>query len=155
MNEESLNSQPGSFSQKYDFQPPKVSVISHLIITIHGCGLSKTLHKIFSQSNMKVPFYFPNIDFLRRSLKSFSNSSLMVAFVPVMFLKTSSEIHCFCLKPTTQCTFTERILCSIVCLNVYNVLKDVFFSLCNHELVSYVVDHFGVSHNFFSQDKIG
>ena len=44
----------------------------------------------------------------------------------IMFWKTSSESHCFCLKPTNHCTFTERILCLIVCLNVYNVLK-VFF----------------------------
>ena len=44
-----------------------------------------------------------------------------------MFWKTSSEGHYFCLKPTPQCTFTERILCSIVCLNVYNVLKNFFW----------------------------
>ena len=44
----------------------------------------------------------------------------------IMFWKISSETHCSCLKPTTQCTFTERILCSIVCLNLYNVLKNFF-----------------------------
>ena len=44
----------------------------------------------------------------------------------IMFWNTSSESHCFCLKPTTQCTFTELILCSINCLNVYNVLKNFF-----------------------------
>ena len=125
MNEGWLKTQPGSFSQKYDFQPPKVSVISHLN-TIHGCGLSKTLHKIFLQSNKKVPFYFPNNDFLRRLLNSFPNSSLMVAFVPEMFRKTFSESHCFCLKPTTQYIITERILCSIVCLNVYKDSKNFF-----------------------------
>ena len=43
------------------------------------------------------------------------------------FWKTSSESYCFCLKPTTQCTFKERILCSIVCLNMYNVLKNFFW----------------------------
>ena len=43
-----------------------------------------------------------------------------------MFWKTSSESHCFCLKPTTHCTFTELMLYSIVCLNVYNVLKNFF-----------------------------
>ena len=43
-----------------------------------------------------------------------------------MFWKTSSASHCFCLKPTTQCTFTERKLCSIVCLNVYNVSQNFF-----------------------------
>ena len=45
------------------------------------------------------------------------------------FWKTSSENHCFWLKPTTHCTFTERIRCSIVCLNVYNVLKNFFWKL--------------------------
>ena len=44
----------------------------------------------------------------------------------IMFWKTSSESHCFCLKPTTQCTLKELILCSIVYLNVYNVLKNFF-----------------------------
>ena len=38
-----------------------------------------------------------------------------------------SASHCFCLKPITQCNFKERILCSIVCLNVYNVLKNFFW----------------------------
>ena len=46
-----------------------------------------------------------------------------------MFWKTSSEGHYFCLKPTAQCTSTERIHCSIVCLNVYNVLKNFFWKL--------------------------
>ena len=45
-----------------------------------------------------------------------------------MVQKTSSASHCFCLKPTTQCVFTERIHCSIVCLNVYNVLKNFFWN---------------------------
>ena len=44
-----------------------------------------------------------------------------------MIRKTSSGSHCFCLKPTIQCAFTDRILCSIVCLNVYNVLKNFFW----------------------------
>ena len=44
----------------------------------------------------------------------------------IMFWKPSSGNPCFCLKPTTHWTFTERILCSIVCLNVYNVLKNFF-----------------------------
>ena len=48
----------------------------------------------------------------------------------IMFWKTSSEGHYFCLKPTAQCTFTERILWSIVSLNVYNVLKTSFESYC-------------------------
>ena len=43
-----------------------------------------------------------------------------------MFSKNSSETHCYCLKPTTHCTFTEHLLCSIVCLKVYNVLKNLF-----------------------------
>ena len=47
----------------------------------------------------------------------------------IMFWKTS-ESHYFCLKPTAQCTFAERILCSIVCLNVYNDLKTSFESHC-------------------------
>ena len=42
----------------------------------------------------------------------------------ILFWKTSSKSHCFCLKPTTQCNFTERILFSIVCLNVYNAPKN-------------------------------
>ena len=46
----------------------------------------------------------------------------------IMFWKTSTETHCFCLKPTTHSTFAERILCSIVCLNVYNVLKNFFWN---------------------------
>ena len=45
----------------------------------------------------------------------------------IMFQKNSSESHSFSLKPTTHCTFTERILCSIVCLNVYIVLKKFFW----------------------------
>ena len=45
----------------------------------------------------------------------------------LMFQKTSSASHCLCLKPTTQCTFTERMHCSIVCLNVYNVSKNFFW----------------------------
>ena len=44
------------------------------------------------------------------------------------FCKTSSEKHCFCLKPTAQCTFTERIHCSNVCLNVYNVFKNFLWN---------------------------
>ena len=48
-------------------------------------------------------------------------------WMSIMFRKTSSESHCFCLKPTTQCTFTERILHSFVCLNVSNVLKKSFW----------------------------
>ena len=43
-----------------------------------------------------------------------------------MFKKTTSASHCFCLKPTAQCTLTERIHCSIACLNVYIVLKNFF-----------------------------
>ena len=46
----------------------------------------------------------------------------------ILFWKTSSEIHCLCLKPTTQFTFTEYIICSIVCLNVYNVLQNFFWN---------------------------
>ena len=46
-----------------------------------------------------------------------------------MFWKTSSASHCFCFKPTTQCTFTERVFCSIVCLNAYNVSKNFFWKL--------------------------
>ena len=45
----------------------------------------------------------------------------------LMFWKTYSASHCFCLKPTTQCTFTEPILCSILYLNVYNVWKNFFW----------------------------
>ena len=45
----------------------------------------------------------------------------------IMFWKTSSESHCFWLKPITHCTFTERILRSTVCLNVYIVLKNFFW----------------------------
>ena len=45
----------------------------------------------------------------------------------IMSWKTYFESHCFCLKPTSQCTFTERILCSIVCLHVYNLLKNFFW----------------------------
>ena len=48
----------------------------------------------------------------------------LYVWICIMFWKTSSEGHYFCLKPTTQCTFTERILCSILCLNVYNVFKN-------------------------------
>ena len=51
----------------------------------------------------------------------------LFVWVCIMFWKTSSENHCFCLKPTTQFTFKERILCSIVCLNMYNVLKNFFW----------------------------
>ena len=47
----------------------------------------------------------------------------------IMFWKTSSERHCFCLKPTNHCTFTERIRCSFVCLNVYIVSKNFFWKL--------------------------
>ena len=47
-----------------------------------------------------------------------------------MFWKTSSASHCFCFKPTTQCTFTERIFCSIVCFNVYNISKNSSESYC-------------------------
>ena len=43
----------------------------------------------------------------------------------LMFQKTTSESHRFSLEPNPQCTFTERILCSIVCLNVYNVSKKM------------------------------
>ena len=46
-----------------------------------------------------------------------------------MFWKTSSASHCFCFKPTTQCTFTERVFCSIVCLNAYNVSKNFLWKL--------------------------
>ena len=45
----------------------------------------------------------------------------------IKFWKNLSESHCFCLKPTTQCTSTERTFCSIVCLNVYDVLKNFFW----------------------------
>ena len=45
----------------------------------------------------------------------------------IMFWKKSSESHCFRLKPTTHCTFRERILCLIVCLNVCDVLKNFFW----------------------------
>ena len=45
----------------------------------------------------------------------------------IMFQKTSSARHCFCLNHTTQWTFTERIHCSIVLLNVYNVWKKFFW----------------------------
>ena len=44
----------------------------------------------------------------------------------ILFLKTSPGSPCFCLKPTTHWTFTVRILCSIVCFNVYKVLKNFF-----------------------------
>ena len=43
----------------------------------------------------------------------------------ILFWKIT-ESHCFCLKPNTHCNFTERILCSIVSLNVYKVLKNFF-----------------------------
>ena len=45
----------------------------------------------------------------------------------ILFSKTSSESHCFCLKPTTQCTLTERTFYSIVCLNVYDVSISYFW----------------------------
>ena len=44
------------------------------------------------------------------------------------FWKTFSESHCYCLKPTTYCTFTERIHCSNVCLNMYNVFKNFLWN---------------------------
>ena len=44
----------------------------------------------------------------------------------ILLQKNSSESLCLCLKPSTHCAFTERILCSIVCLNVYKVLKNLF-----------------------------
>ena len=47
----------------------------------------------------------------------------LYGLICLMFWKNSSDSHCSCLKPTTQCTSTELILCSIVCLNVYIVLK--------------------------------
>ena len=47
-----------------------------------------------------------------------------------MFWKTYSETHCFCLKPSTHCTFTERILCSIVCLMCIMLRKTSSESLC-------------------------
>ena len=46
------------------------------------------------------------------------------------FWKTASESYCFCLKSTTHCTFKERILCSIVCLNMYNVSMTSSESHC-------------------------
>ena len=49
---------------------------------------------------------------------------LSYVWMCILFWKTSSESNCFWLKPTSQCTFTERILWSIVCLIVYNVLKN-------------------------------
>ena len=62
-----------------------------------------------------------------------------------MFWKTSSERHCFCLKPTTHCTFAERIRCSIVCLNVYSVLKNFFWKLIflleAHHTVYFHIEH--------------
>ena len=51
----------------------------------------------------------------------------MCVWMCIMFWKYSPESYCFCLKPTTQCTFTERILHSLVCLNVSNVLKNSFW----------------------------
>ena len=50
----------------------------------------------------------------------------LYVWICLVFWKTSSASHCFCFKPTTQCTFTERIICSIVSLNVSNVLKNFF-----------------------------
>ena len=51
----------------------------------------------------------------------------LYAWIYIMFWKISSENHCFWLNPTFQFTFTERIHCSIVCLNVYIVLKKFFW----------------------------
>ena len=48
----------------------------------------------------------------------------LYVWMGIMFWKTSSASHCFCFKPFTQCTFTDRIICSIVCLNVYIFLKN-------------------------------
>ena len=66
-----------------------------------------------------------------------------------MFWKVSYASHCFCLKPTSQCTFTERILCSIVCLNVYNVLKNFFrkplLPLEAHTLLSLILRYKAIS----------
>ena len=67
----------------------------------------------------------------------------------IMFWKTSSESNCFCLKPTTQCTFTERILCSIVCLHVYNVSKN-FLWKPSFLLEAHHSSYFDRAHTFFN-----
>ena len=68
----------------------------------------------------------------------------------IMFQKTSSERHCFCLKPTTQVTLTERTLFSIVCLNVFNVLKNF---LCELMLLleAHQSVYFHRAHNLFNR----
>ena len=55
----------------------------------------------------------------------------LYVWICIMFWKISSENYCFCLKPTTQCTFKGRILFSIVCLNEYNVSMTSSESHCS------------------------
>ena len=66
-------------------------------------------------------------------LSLLSQSSFFVqlyVWMCIMFWKTSSENHCFWLKPITHCTFTERILRSTVCLNCIMFWKTSSESHC-------------------------
>ena len=108
----------------------------------HSFSLKPTTHCTFTEpllcSIVCLNVYNVSKKFLLRGIASawsqplseLSQSAYIVqlcVWMCRMFWKISSETHYFCLKPTAQCTFTERILCSIVRLNVYSVLKIFFW----------------------------
>ena len=99
------------------------SVYSHRTHTLFNCMFECVYcFKKFLQKSFACA-WSPTLTVLQQSAYFVQ----LYVWICIMFWKTTSEGHYFCLNPTTQCTFTERILRSIVCLNVYKVLKNFFW----------------------------